>query len=457
MHVIVDGGQWISAAHRDPEGMAYMRPRTKRLALILAATGFGITVGGFVPQVSQPIRKALQLAGVQPEARTVPISFAKASGLAPGDVRSAQDRSERGAPDGFIKMSSAQAEAASIEIAPASKGELTRKVVVPGTITPNGDRVARVPARVVGTVARLDKRLGDLVKQGEVVAVISSREVADAKSEYLTASVDFELQKTMFERIESLWNRQVASEQQYLNARATFRRAQLRFDLARQKLSALGVDANELADAAKLDAASPGALNLRQYALHAPISGQVVARTVDQGTSVGQEGDPSELYTIADLSSLWVELAVPTADLESIKIGQRVLVSGADKSRGGEGRIMFVGPLLNQETRSARVIAEIDNREQSWRPGSFVTAEIVIEQHQVQFRVPRAALQTIQGKRVAFVRTQDGFNSREVKIGRANDEAFEITAGLSAGEQIAVSNTFLLKAELGKADAAQAN
>jgi cobalt-zinc-cadmium efflux system membrane fusion protein len=457
MHVIADGGQWISAAHHTPEGMAYMRPLIRRLALILAATGFGVTLGGFVPQVSQPIRKALLLAGLQREERLSSISWAKASSPETGDLTPSQDRSERGTAKRGVKMSAAQIEAAGIETAAVSKGELTRKLVVPGTITPSSDRVARVPARVVGTVARLNKRLGDLVNQGEVVAVLSSREVADAKSEYLTASVDFELQKTIFERIESLWNRQVASEQQYLNARATFRQAQLRSELARQKLSALGVDGNEVAEAAELEAASPGALNLRQYEIRAPIGGQVVERKVDQGTSVGQEGDPSELYTIADLSSLWVELAVPTTDLEGIKIGQRALISGADKSKRGEGRIIFVSPLLNQETRSARIIAEIDNKEQRWRPGSFVTAEIVIEEHQVQLRVPRAALQTIEAKRVAFVRTLEGFKSQEVKIGRANDEAVEVITGLSPGEQIAVSNTFLLKAELGKADAAQAN
>jgi membrane fusion protein, heavy metal efflux system len=443
-------------AHHVPEGMAYMRQLIKRLALITAATGVGITLGGFVPQLSQPIRNALILAGLQPEERLSSISWAKASASETGDLTPSQEKSARGMPNGSVKMSPAQVEAAGIEIAPVSKGELTRKLVVPGTITPNSDRVARVPARVVGTVARLDKRLGDLVKQGEVVAILGSREVADAKSEYLTASVDFELQKTMFERIESLWNRQVASEQQYLNARATFRHAQLRFDLARQKLSALNVDANEVAEAAKRDTADPGALNLRQYEIRAPIGGQVVERKVDQGTSVGQEGDPSELYTIADLSSLWVELAVLTAELESIKIGQRTLVSGADKSKRGEGRITFISPLLNQETRSARVIAEIDNKQRSWRPGSFVTADIVIEEHQVQLRVPRAALQTIEGKRVAFVRTPEGFKSKEVMTGRANDESVEVIAGLSPGEQIAVSNTFLLKAELGKADAAQA-
>ncbi len=434
-----------------------MRRFATRVAVILTAIGFGMTVGGFVPQVSQPIRNALLMAGLRAEEQTASMASPQASTSNAGDPGRLKNGSEPQRLDGFVKMSAAQVEAARIEVAPLGTGELTRKLVVPGTVTPNGDKIARVPVRVVGTVARLDKRLGDVVKQGEVVAVLGSREVADAKSEYLTASVDFELQKTMFERIESLWNRQVASEQQYLNARATFRQAQLRFDLARQKLSALGVDANEVAEAATRDAATPGALNLRHYEIRAPIGGQVVERKVDQGASVGQEGDPSELYIIADLSSLWVELAVPTADLEAVEVGQRVLISGADKRKRGEGRIMFVGPLLNQETRSARVIAEMDNKQQSWRPGFFVTAEIMIEEHQVQLQLPRAALQTMEGKRVAFVRTPEGFASREIKIGKANDEAVEITAGLSIGEQIAVSNTFLLKAELGKAEAAQTN
>ncbi len=434
-----------------------MRRFATRVAVILTAIGFGMTVGGFVPQVSQPIRNALLMAGLRAEEQTASMASPQASTSNAGDPGRLKNGSEPQRLDGFVKMSAAQVEAARIEVAPLGTGELTRKLVVPGTVTPNGDKIARVPVRVVGTVARLDKRLGDVVKQGEVVAVLGSREVADAKSEYLTASVDFELQKTMFERIESLWNRQVASEQQYLNARATFRQAQLRFDLARQKLSALGVDANEVAEAATRDAANPGTLNLRQYEIRAPISGQVVERKVDQGASVGQDGDPSELYTIADLSSVWLELAVPTADLEAVEVGQRVLISGADKRKRGEGRIMFVGPLLNQETRSARVIAEMDNKQQSWRPGFFVTAEIMIEEHQVQLQLPRAALQTMEGKRVAFVRTPEGFASREIKIGKANDEAVEITAGLSIGEQIAVSNTFLLKAELGKAEAAQTN
>ena len=83
-------------------------------------------------------------------------------------------------------------------------GTLARHLLVPGTITPDTDRIARVPARVVGTVAEMRKRLGDAVQANEVVAILDSREVADAKSEYLTAQVQAELQTINFERQQKL-------------------------------------------------------------------------------------------------------------------------------------------------------------------------------------------------------------------------------------------------------------
>jgi cobalt-zinc-cadmium efflux system membrane fusion protein len=370
-----------------------------------------------------------------------------------GATASATKRAPDHGDEGLVRMTPERISADEIEVTLVGEGSLARKLIVPGTVVANADRIARVPVKVVGTVAQLRKRLGDLVAEGEVVALIDSREVADARSEYLTALVNFDLQKTMFERAQQLWNQKISAEQQYLQARATFAQAQLRFDLARQKLSALDLDASELADAAKKDAVSPGALNLRQYQIRSPVSGRIVERKVDQGMAVGQEGNPSDLYTVADLSSVWVELAVPAPDLDAIKQGQRVVISSGNRGNKGEGRIMFVSPLLNQETRSARVIAEIDNKDLIWRPGLFVTAEIVIGEEFVELRIPRVALQTINGKKVAFVRTPDGFQKRALKIGMADEEFVEVIDGLAPRDRIAISNTFLIKAELGKAEA----
>jgi cobalt-zinc-cadmium efflux system membrane fusion protein len=347
-----------------------------------------------------------------------------------------------------VTLTREQVAASKIEVAPASGGTLYRRLDVPGTITLDSVRVARAPARVAGTVTQLYKRLGDRVTKGEIVALLDSREAADAKTEFLTASVTFDLKKTLFDRAKVLWGKKVSSEQQYLQAEAAFLEARLRLDLARQKLSALDLDATEVAAEAREDSEKAGPSRLRQYPVRSPISGRVIETKVDVGTAVGSEGEPADLYTIADVSKLWIELSVPTGELEAIDEGQFVEIA-----RGGtaeRGRIIFVSPMLDPATRSARVIAEIDNEKGLWRPGTFVTASILLGAREVGILLPRGAVQTIEGAPAVFVKSGDEFEKRAVKIGQKDYDSVEIVAGVTAGEQVAIDNTFLLKAELGK-------
>lgn len=425
----------------------------RRFMLVLPALFVGMALATFAPQA---VQNALVFAGfMQEQAAVATANKASASAVgAPGHAH----REDEEKPEGLIEMSSAQIEAAQITVSPAQNGVLSRRLTVPGVVMADSDRLARVPAKVIGTVTKMRKRLGDPVVKGEVVAVLDSREIADAKSEYLTASVNFDLQKTMFERAQILWDKRISPEQQYLQARATFSEAELRLDLARQKLSALGLDANAVAVSAKQEGSKGSASSLRTYEVRAPISGRVVERKTDVGASVGREGDPSELYTVADLSTVWVEIAVPTVDLEPIRDGQRVIITkGRDTGKQSEGRIVFISPILNQETRSARVIAAVDNADLFWRPGSYVTAQITVDEQPVEVRLPRTAIQTIDGEQTVFVRTDGGFEKRVVVPGKEDDQAVEVVFGLLPGDQVAVANTFLLKAELGKAEAEHAH
>ena len=351
-------------------------------------------------------------------------------------------------PEGTIKLSAQQITKANIELTPAGKGVLARRINVPGTIAPDADRIGRVAAKVIGTVADLRKRLGDTVAKDEVIAVLDSREVADAKSDYLAALVHFDLQKTLFEREQTLWTQKISAEQQFLRARNAFREAELRVNVTRQKLAALDLVEAEIAD---LPAQALSAL--KQKNIRAPSSGLVVERRVDLGTPVGGEGQEKELYVIADLSSVWIELSVSTADLPSIKVAQPVVIAVGAEGGQAEGKIVFVSPLLNPETRSARVIASLVNPDMAFRPGSFVAAAITVEELEVDLLVPRTALQTIAGEQVVFVRTDEGFEKREVVVGRTTDKHAEIVFGLDPGETIAVTNTFVLKADLGKSEA----
>jgi cobalt-zinc-cadmium efflux system membrane fusion protein len=424
-----------------------------RAILILIVLAVGVAIGGAVPRVSQVIQGALAATGLM---KTEPAPDSQsAPPKAEAEKKSVGEKAEDHAAEGQIKMSAEQAAAQEITTAPVQGGTLSRHLMAPGTVTPDTDRVARVPARVVGTVAEMLKRLGDPVKKGEVVAVLDSREVADAKSEYLTASVNTELQKTNYDRQQALWDKRISAEATFLQARATYSETQLRLNLARQKLSALGLNADEVVTTAKKDETTPNQSSLRRYELRSPLSGRVVERKVDVGTAVGKEGDPADLYTVADLSTVWVELAVPTTDLAKVKEGAEVLIAARDEDAGqrAKGKIIFVSPILNAETRSARVIAALPNQDFSWRPGTFVAAEIQVGQDAVKMRVPRDALQSMGGEKVAFVRTPEGFERRDVKTGKADDVSVEIVSGLSPGDEIAMTNTFLLKAELGKGEA----
>ena len=350
-----------------------------------------------------------------------------------------------------VRIGSEQIAAQKITTTRLRHGALSRHLAVAGSLALDADRVVQVPARVVGTVAEMRKRLGDDVVAGEVVSALDSREVADAKSEYLTAATDLDLQRTLFERSKALWEKRVAPENQYLQVQNTFAQTSLRVDLARQKLSALGIDS----DAVRKAFERPGSgESLRRYELRAPIGGRVIARKVDVGTAVGKEGEPAAVYAIADLSVLWVELAVPTADLAEVREGAAVMIATAgDAPRRGEAQVVFVSPVVDPDTRNARVVARVSNADFSWRPGTFVDAEIAGPESAPQLIVPKAAVLRIGGADTVFVRTAEGFAARKVQLGRADDGSFEIASGAAAGEEVAVGNAFLLKAELGKAEA----
>lgn len=346
--------------------------------------------------------------------------------------------------DGGIRLTERQITAGNFAISEAAPGILTKRIAVPGTIIPSGERIAKVSVRLLGAVAELRKRLGDTVREGEVLAIIESREVADAKSQYLAARVAFDLQETLFNRSKSLFESKVSSENDYLRARTAFEDIRIKYDVARQKLFALGLTNDQIVALPQQPVES-----LRLQELRAPMSGRIADRRVDLGSLVGREGQESELFTIVDSSTVWAELALSVTDLAVVREGLQISIEAA--SAGPlPATIMFVSPLLDKDTRLARVVASVDNPADMLRPGMFVTAHIPSQQVKVDVIVPKAAVQNIDGRNAVFVRTTDGFMPRKIVTGGEDSKSFEVTSGLSPGEQIATANTFVLKADLGR-------
>jgi membrane fusion protein, heavy metal efflux system len=411
---------------------------TARLPIVavVAAAAIGIVVASLVPQVSEAVRTAVGF--VSGTSVTAPSGQEPASG-AEQRRRDAASNDEQPA---IVTLTDNQIEIAGIELAPVQDGTLAHRIIVPGTIVPHADRIARVSVKLSATVAELRKKLGDNVIKDEVVAVLESREVAGAKSEYLAARLTSDLNKDLYDRDKILWDRHVIAEQIVLRSRNAAAQARTNLDIARQKLLALGVTEKEIATLPEQPESG-----LRRQEVRAPMSGRVVDRKVDLGAAVGRDSLETELFTIADLDRVWIELAIGPSYLPLVREGQTVSVAAHGLAYRADGKIVFIGPMVDRETHSARVVAEIANRDGNWRPGSLVRCTVAIEERSAPLAVPASAVQTIGKTRVVFVRTQDGFERRPVTLGDGDDRLFEVLAGVREGETIAVSNTFVLKAE----------
>jgi cobalt-zinc-cadmium efflux system membrane fusion protein len=344
---------------------------------------------------------------------------------------------EGGHAEGAINLSAEQIAAANIKVSVAAPGKLSREVSVPGKIIAAADRMAQIVPKVGGIVTEARKNLGDSVAKGEVMALIESREMAEAVADYLAAKRAEELARITFKRERDLWNKKITAEQDYLNAKNASQEASIRLDLSRQKLHALGIDGevNEKG-------------NARFHEVKSPIAGRVIARELTLGEYVDTT---HSAYTVADLSVVWVETAIAPADLPFVQEGQSVTVMGG--SGKALGKLIFVSPAVDPETRSAKAIVELDNQSGSWRPGEFANAAIATSTQDSDIVIPKEAMQTIEGKPVVFVRNKSGFEKRVITVGREDSRNVEITSGLSMGEPIAIIETFTLKAELGKSEA----
>ena len=340
--------------------------------------------------------------------------------------------------EGVIHLDDRQIARAGIEVVEAVAGEISKDVAVIGTVIADADRTVHVTTRIPGIVSDIAKRLGEPVEQGEVLAILESRELAEAKAAYLSSLRQARLQSTKLEREKALWRKKVSAEQDYLDAQAAAATAQISLDAAQQRLVTLGLKDDEIKRLQDQPAQGMSLLEIRS-----PLSGRVIDRTVTRGELVPAD---KEIFRIADLSTVWVEFPVYGADLPLVREGQQVSVTGSG-GQTAEGRIIFVSPTIEPDTGAARAVGSLNNAEGTWRPGDFVSGVISTGGAAAQVVLPTSAIQTVGGETVVFARLEDGFEKRTVEIGRRNGRFAEVLFGVFAGDRVASGNTFVLKAE----------
>ena len=327
----------------------------------------------------------------------------------------------------------------------AGPGTLSQMVKLSGEVVFNADRIAHVTPTVSGIVRQVYKSEGDRVEAEEVMAILSSQELAAARSEYLAARARLELAKEMHSRDERMLTDRIGTQRQVLESQQTVREASIAMDLAEQSLHALGQDHDQIAAVHESEDTE-----LSHYELRSPLDGIVIIRHLTRGEGVNNEPQHAP-FLVADLSSVWVNLTVYRRDLALIRAGMPVWIEFGHGIPDAKGHIAFVSQALEPTTRTATARVVLENTKGQWRPGLFVTAQINTAQATATVVVPRSALTTIDGQTVIFIQTSEGFEPQPVRTGRMTHDFAELTDGLQPGQRYVARNVLAMKAELNRA------
>ena len=341
-----------------------------------------------------------------------------------------------GSSEGRIAMSDAQVQAAGVTVETSGGALIRSSLQFPGEIRFNEDLTAHIVPRVAGVVEGVSANLGQPVKRGQVLASISSSTVSEVRAELQSATQRQSLARTTYEREKKLWEEKISPEQDMLQARQALAEAGIAVANASQKLQALG--------------ASASAASLGRFELRAPFDGVIVEKHIALGESVKEDAN---VFTVSDLSSVWAQMDVPARELQRVRVGDKVLVRSGAFDATAEGKVAYVGSLIGQQTRTAPARVTLANPQGAWRPGLFVTVELLAEEAQVPVAVASSAIQTLDDRTVVFMKVQGGFVPQPVQIGRSDGKRVEIVSGLQAGASYAAAGSFVVKSEQGKGSA----
>lgn len=315
-----------------------------------------------------------------------------------------------------------------LQIAAGQEQEIATQTEAPGSIVAMPEKLVKITPPLAGRITRLQRSLGDSVKAGDPLFTLDSAELSaayaddsKAKSALLQARQELERQKTLFEA-------EIAARKDYEAAQAAFAQA--------------GSDARASAD--KLAQYGAGARGSRRdYVLRSPITGTVIAMEGAQGGYWNDINAP--VMTVADLSTVWLSANVAEKDLAQVGVGQTARIAvDAWPGKSFEGKVAYVGAVLDPETRTVQVRVAIDNRAGAFKPGMFAHALFSGASRRAILVPAAAVLQSGPSTRVMVERSPLVFSPRTVEVGASHGGQVEIVSGLRAGERIVIKEGVLL-------------
>ena len=340
-----------------------------------------------------------------------------------------------------VAMTDEQIKSNGVQVATAGPARIKTALQLQGEVRLNEDRTVHVVPRLAGLVESVTANAGDKVRRGQVLAILSSQSLADQRGEWLAAQKRLALARTTFEREKALWEGKISAEQDYLQARLMLQEAEITEQSARQKLASLGVSASTSG-------------NLTRYEIRSPIDGVITDKNISVGQVVKEDAN---IFVVADLSTVWVEMTVYAKDVNAVQLGQRATIKATSFEAQADAKVAYVGALVGEQTRAAKARVVLPNPKGVWRPGLPVNVELTAEVVDVPLAIAVEALQTLRESSVVFGRYGNQFEARPLTLGRSDGTMVEVLGGLEPGERYAARNSYLIKADIGKAGASHDN
>ncbi|MBX9787793.1 MAG: efflux RND transporter periplasmic adaptor subunit [Pirellulales bacterium] len=340
-----------------------------------------------------------------------------------------------------------------------------------GDITYDQTRYANLSPRAAGTIWRVEKKVGDRVRAGEVVVILDSLLIGQAKSELVDALVQEDLLRKTMERLQALPEGSIAGRQ-VLEAEAAFEKARVAVLKTQQAFANLGIPVDlgtlkglsseervaRLRHLGLEDALSPDLLSTVVTAnllpVRSPMDGVVIERQVVAGEVVDTS---TILFQIADASRMWLNLNVPLEEAGRLSVGQPVRFRPDGSQQEITGSLSWISTAADKKTRMVKVRAELPNADGGLRDETFGAGRIILREEPEAIVVPNESVHWEGCCHVVFVRDKHYFDSpespkvfhvRSVRLGAKQDGFTEIIAGLLPGEVVATKGSDVISAQL---------
>jgi membrane fusion protein, heavy metal efflux system len=408
-------------------------PVTRRRARLI---GYGATLGIVVLAVLWFI--TLRGRSPKPSSSATPSSM---GGMMMAPVSAAPNDATGSTGDPQVDLAAGDLKKAQIRTVKVGKGVTTTKLRVPGIVKSDEYREVHVTSLVGGIVKQVRVVLGDHVRRGQSLAVIFSSELAEAETQYLSTVAELDAEHKKLVRTQNLVQLGAASKQEEEEVVAAHATHEAHVRAALERLKLLGASDRQIAALKQAEQIDPN------FAVPAPISGVVLSRSTNLGLVVNPA---QELFTVADLSTVWVMASLNEKDFAAVRVGSTASVSApAYPGRVWKGSVKYIQPQVDPATRTAQARIEVSNPGENLRIEMYVDVDFTSE-GAVSPVVPEAAVQSIGDRQVVFLPIKDSEGSfvlRQVRLCVSANGYFPVLEGLKANDEVVTDGSFILKAE----------